>query len=328
MIEVPAYDSTQNSVEATVATTTTQSVGRDRSCTVGFIGTMPRSGTWYVSLFFDAYSKMLKRNTIEMSTSRPIIRANVGLGVQYLAVIHAVCPGFRRNCGPRHEAWETLTFFEDGYDVLAQWMTGEEKEQLDVEEKWIRDYETLVDPGLNAHACIIYLYRNPLDQVVSVLRHGLNSTKDTLREYLTRFSGPRDFFFYDGLDAYIKQYFTYKYMKGLFPYNLMLVTYEQLMRNPESVFSAMLDFLGHDMTHPKHKTIMKLALGLASKDSVRKIEQQVGASLAGDQIDPQASHIKDSAIGKWKKYFSQQDVKRLEVHLERFDIAMDEFIFE
>lgn len=313
-------------MNSTLRATTLEHEPRDTQWRVGFIGTMPRSGTWYASLFFDAYRQLLKGTTVEVNICRTLIRAGVDLGVDYLAIMHAICPGFFRHQVQKHAAWEELEFYHAGYDLLS--VFGRNSEMLQPHERWIENYEALIDPGINPNARIVYVYRNPLDQVISAFQHSLNCDSDDLRVYLKRFSGPRDFFFYAGLDTYTKQYFSYKYMKEAYPDHVMFVTYEQLMRDAKHVFSRILDFFGHDLANPRRENIISASLHLASRESVKKIEKQAGMSLAGDQVGSQASHIKDGAIGKWKKYFDQQDLRQLAAYWDRFGISMDEFTFE
>ncbi len=131
-----------------------------------------------------------------------------------------------------------------------------------------------------------------------------------------------------GANAFIKQYFTHKVMKSLYPNNIRFVKYEDLVRNPAEIFAENLAFLGHDVTAVEHQDKFSMALQLSSIESIRSIESAMGHSLANDQVDSQSSHVKDGAIGKWKAFFRGEDIAYLEERFGEYNIAMDEFTFE
>ena len=94
----------------------------------------------------------------------------------------------------------------------------------------------------------------------------------------------RDYIFGVRLDAYIKQYLTFKIMEELYPQNILLIKYEELVRSPRATFINVLSHFGHDVNNSEHLEKIEQALALSSKDSMQKIENLIGHSLGNDQI--------------------------------------------
>ena len=117
-------------------------------------------------------------------------------------------------------------------------------------------------------------------------------------------------------------------MKPIYPRNIHMFTYETLVRHPLETFARVLEIFGHDTQAPAHQEKMALALRLSSRESVKEIERSLGHSLARDQVRADESHVRDGAIGKWKRYFNDQDLKEVQRRLGDFGICLDEFQFE
>lgn len=288
---------------------------------VGLIATVPRSGTWYNSLFFNFYDQLLQGKTEVTVTSvgAPLSLAGVDLGVSNLLVCHTICPGFERYCGEYRVAWDKLNFHVDGYN----WA-----------ESLIDERIHLLDPELNGDVRIVYYYRNPLDQAVSAFMHAQKHTDPRQRSY-TDSSGNRHFIkdvreylFRASLESYIKQFLTFKVMRPIYPQNILGVKYENLVRNPEYTFASVLKYFGHDVDDPSHQAKIIQAIKLSSKDTLKRIEKSIGHSIAHDQTDPNESHVRDGAIGKWKQHLNENDIQLVQEWLARFGLSLEEFDIE
>ena len=278
----------------------------------GFIGTMPRSGTWYLSLLLRFYNALQQGKPLSVSSSgEAYMQDQVALGVEHIAVFHAICPGFERFQGPTREIWDRLKFFCDGYDIHQVFMER------------VRD---LLDPSVNPNARIGYLYRNPLDQAVSAYYHAISSNR--VDREMSVFNNPREYYLRTGLETYIKQFFTYKTVQEMYPDQIALFRYEDLKRSPRATFEKILRFLGHEPSDRICQSHIQTSLDQASVDSVRKIERTLGHALADDQKDPNGSHIKDGEIGKWKKEFRAEDVEETGAYMAAFGISMELFTLE
>jgi hypothetical protein len=282
---------------------------------------MPRSGTWYNHLFFNAYEQLLQGKTnITMTKSGiTLALAHTNIGLDFLAVCHAVCPGFDHYCGEYREAWDELEFHVDGYD-------------------WARDgiskNRHLFDPHLNDNVRIVYYYRNPLDQAVSAFMHAQKHKDPRQRSYMNAegkqrpIKSVREYTFYVGLESYIKQFMTFKIVKEMYPSNVLLVKYEHLVRDPAHTFTSVLGHFGHDTRDPNHQEKMAIAIELSSKDSARRMEKSMGHSLANDQVDSNESHVRDGAVGKWKQHLNGEDIQLVQERLAWFGLSLDEFDIE
>lgn len=281
------------------------------------IATMPRSGTWYNNLFYTAYFHMLA-GSMEWANNLLELDFTDESGVSgHVRVSHMECPGFAHWAGPEREAWKKLK-----YHALAN--LG----------NLTTDSESLeaLDPTFNQEVRIVYCYRNPLDQAVSAFQHAQKHVQMSELLSIVDQNGSkhllmnaRDYLFSVGIESYIKQFLTFRVMKRAYPDNLLLLKYEDLVRSPSQVFSRALEFMGLHVNPAGHQRAFSTALQFSSMESVKRIEREMGHSIAGDQADPEASHIKDGAIGKWERFFNQDDLPRINERLAAFGMSLEEF---
>ena len=114
-------------------------------------------------------------------------------------------------------------------------------------------------------------------------------------------------------------------MKDLYLDNILLLKYENLIRNPKSTFLSVLTHFGHDVEDSNHLKKVEMALLMSSKKSLKKIEKLIGNSLAKDQINSNQSHIRDGSVGQWSSHFEQSDLAKIQERLERFGLSLTDF---
>ena len=133
-----------------------------------------------------------------------------------------------------------------------------------------------------------------------------------------------------GMDMYIKHLLTFMLMKEKYPDNILLITYEMLVRDPKSTFQKVLNYLGHDVTLSENYEKFKIALDMSSKKSIVKLENAYGRSIAGHFKDefPNERQLRDGRIGKWKEYLGKNDLNYITQRLQDFDISIDDYIIE
>ncbi len=295
------------------------------------IATLPKSRTWYSHSFFWCYSQLLRRSDDYLMGKfvpdllvalrdkeighKSTYHSDQGLHDMYIC--HAICPGFQESEDIRHHEWESLYF-----PLPYNW--GET--YIQEEKSW-----DSLNPAGNADARIVYLYRNPLDHFVSYYSHIQNHVVDKHRYYLLpdgkrrKIKNLHDFVFeFGALGAFIKHYYSFRQMAALFPGQVMLMPYEQLTTDPRNAFEALLSFIGMPMDNPLKRYMFSEALTMSSKESMVRIEETLGRSLIGDQIN-NGRHIRDGRIGKWKEYFSDGDVRKIESIFRMFDMSLNEF---
>ena len=299
---------------------------------VGVVATLTRSGTWYCRCFFFALHKLLKGDKDFDSTSvvREFYAADRKfavkdtLGLDRLFIAHATCPGFKDHYrGDLLGAWGNLRFYggglaHDNGDIVMQ---NPRRKKV-------------FDPYFNRNAKIIYIYRNPLDQAVSSFVGHQNHKREILR-YKINESGERelitdvkDYFYSEGLDAFIKQFFTFKAMQALFPKNILILTYEQLIREPEKAFTAALRHFGCKVGGEAGRVKVRKAIELASQQNLREAEKNLGFSLANDRAIPGDTQMRGGAVGKWKEYFDKNDLARAEEKMATFNLTLKDCVLE
>ncbi len=133
-----------------------------------------------------------------------------------------------------------------------------------------------------------------------------------------------------GMDMYIKHLLTFMLMKEKYPDNILLITYEMLVRDPKSTFQKVLNYLGHDVTLSENYEKFKIALDMSSKKSIVKLENAYGRSIARHFKDEflNERQLRDGRIGKWKEYLGKNDLNYITQRLQDFDISIDDYIIE
>jgi Sulfotransferase domain len=291
---------------------------------IGLISTMPRSGTWYNRYFLFFYDRLLRgENCSQIMTGITKKSPNVEnaqdyrrtMGIDIFFSSHFLCPGFATYHGKYRESWDALQFYVEGFD-------GGKYQIQEI---------GIANPFINPKVRIVYVYRNPLDQAVSFFHHSLHH-KDDRHRYYTDGKGQRtpilsvkQYIHETGIEAYIKQFFTYYIMRDWFPDNILTLKYEDLIRDPNAHFKKILHHFGHIPTTFKHQTAYKEALRLSSKDSMIKVENSLGRSLGDDQQDKRNRHIRDGSIGRWKEYLTDEDCDKIEERLQHFGLTLTQF---
>jgi len=295
---------------------------------VGLVSTMPRSGTWYNKYFLHFYDQLLRgRNSKEIVgeivanpfPADPFNDYGTTIGIDAFILTHFNCPGFDGYKGKHLKPWKNLN----------DW--GDEKAGFDSGGGLLKSNEAMVDPFHNPQSRIVYIYRNPLDQAVSFFHHAQNHRyvkyyTDALgNDFSFSSSSVKNFFLSAGLDSYIKQFFTFYAMKSLFPANILMLTYEAMMRDPEDHFTNVLKHFGHDPDTSKDRLCFQEALQLVSRDSMKNIENNMGRSLGDDQANPNERHVRDGRTGKWREHFNDEVLKEIEQRLAHFDMSLSQF---
>ena len=290
------------------------------------ICTMPKSGTWYCHYFFHFLSHLCAGNKNVPLRPREGAFPLPNLGLDGFVVCHAECPSFPAYDGPLRARWEALQYHTEGYNWAAQ--------------GFVQCPQFLTQH--NSQAKLVYLYRNPLDQTVSFFEHGQkHKDKNVLARPNDRGEdagsadglallpiSPNDFFFSHNFDSFLKQYLSWKLSEKIFPNQIKMVSYEDLVRKPTDAFASIVDFMGVNQKGHEFSEHIEGALKLSSKDNIRKYENWMGQSLGRDQTDPNSRHVRDGNIGKWRQHFDEADFKRMCEMFSEWDVSPSEFVFE
>jgi len=290
------------------------------------ICTMPKSGTWYCHYFFHILSHL--RRGIERIPAFPREGAFPlpELGLQGFLVCHAECPAFQAYDGPLRSRWEQLRYHTDGYNWAAPIFTQCPQ----------------FTPSNNPEARLVYLCRNPLDQAVSFFDHGQKhkdqtvlAKKDERGNYARSEEGelllptsPKELFFSHNFESYLKQYLSWKISAEMFPTQIRIIPYADLVRNPTESFAGILDFIGVNRESAGFSEHFETALKLSSKDNIKKLENTLGHAIGRDQTDPNARHVRDGKVAKWRQHFSDEDFERMGDLFKAWGVSPTEFVFE
>ena len=315
-----------------------------RALKPAFISTMSRSGTWYNREFYYFYNELLKGGTSsEILQSMIFSKLKISslmktdynkIGYDPFFISHWLCPGFSDYNGKFRNDWDNLNFYSDytypsNFDQIPGYFNSEQiKVRYDISNNWV--------PVNNADSKLVYFYRNPLDQSVAYFSAIQNMKLQKLRYRkdsqgnLVLIKDIHEFLRTVGMDMYIKHFLTFQLMKKKYPNNLLLITYENLVRDPKIIFRKVLNFLGHDVTLSGNYEKFEKALNMSSKENIIKLENAYGRSIPGHYKDEfnDERQLRDGRIGKWKKYLDKNDLNYIAQRLQEYDISIDDFTIE
>ena len=294
------------------------------------ISTMGRSGTWYNREFFYFYNKLLngeKSNDIikEMIKNKTKIKYLINLNQKNfnfnsVFIQHFLCPGFEKNYqGDFRKKWDNLTFYSRHIPAKYTKIMKDKK----IGQK--------LSPYLNSKTKIIYYLRNPFDQHVAYFNTIQNHLDEDLMYYYDinlrekkKFKDIHDFLRKAGVDMYLKHYLSFKLLEKIFPNNILILYYENMVNKPEENFSRVLDFIGHKIQTNEFNEAIKLS----SKESIVNLENAYGESISKAYKNKSDRQLKDAKIGKWKNQITNDDIDYMQTRFKEFDIDLKSFIYD
>ena len=278
-----------------------------------YLSTMPRSGTWYLHYFFELLDALLTER--EMIETDQHFGKYSGLGV-FKFQSHSIFPGFcDEYFGRWRENWDLLEFGIKGYNYghsIAE------------------PYSDVIFPKRNKNARVIYVYRNPLDQMVSAYGHILGRLDPEVRNFseLSSDGVPASFSEYVrlvGIESYLKQYLSFHLLADRYPENLKMVRYEDIVENPVRSFSGMLEFCGFNIDTGPKRNAFDTTLELTRIENMRRLETSLGLPLAQDRRNPRGSHIQSGVVGRWRVMFDDDSLELVKSRFDEFGIDVGDF---
>ena len=291
---------------------------------------MGRSGTWYNREFFYFYNKLLSGEkpseiTEKMIKNKTKIKYLIDLDKKkfhYNSVFiqHHLCPEFEKHYnGPFRKAWDNLIFYSKHIPSPYTKLMINKK----IEKK--------VSPFFNNSTKIIYYIRNPLDQNVAYFDAAQNHIDEDLNYYYDfklkrkkKFSDIQDFLKNAGIDMYLKHYLSFKLVEKLYPNNILILHYENMVNKPKDNFMKVLDFIEHKVQLNEFNE----AIRLSSKESIVNLENAYGESISRAFKNKSDRQLKDAKIGKWKNRINDEDIKYIKNRFKEFDIDLETFTYE
>ena len=294
------------------------------------IATLGRSGTWYNREFFFFYNKILSgeepskiiENMIKNKTKIKYLVSLNPRKFNYNSVFiqHFLCPGFEINYnGNLKKKWDNLVFYSK--HIPAKYTDIMLKKNVDKK----------VNPYLNKDSKVIYYYRNPLDQAVAYFKtiqthldEDLKYYYDTKTKKKELFNDVHDFLRKAGIDMYLKHFLSFKLTQNVYPKNILMLSYENMVNNQEENFLKVLEFINHKVD----KEAFSKAIKLSSKDSIIKLENAYGGAISQTYKYNTDRQLRDAKIGKWKNQITDDDIKYIEKRFNEFEMSINSFILE
>lgn len=166
---------------------------------------------------------------------------------------------------------------------------------------------------------VLHLYRNPLDYAVSFYFNAFDPRWNQSQSV----SGPVEI-----LDRYLEEYaqlyLSFRDVARAGNTNVLRLSYEDLVTNPEACLTVILRWHGVDA----EPSLVQAAARFSSKESIRQLEKHANVFPLTRPRHGHGSHIRDGSIGQWKEYFDSSDVSRVRKRLNTFGIKLDEFTLE
>ena len=282
------------------------------------IFTALRCGTWWTRYFF-WYCYLLRtgQDIVPIKEGKqdwPPIDKDI---VNHFHVTHGAAPGFKGVRHPLKNDWKQLKYTIEGYNYAESLVAKREK---------------FYHPRIETNPGWVYIYRNPLDHFVSMFHHLENHIHGPLMEYydengsIQNCTTPFEFAKHHGIQSFMKQYLTHKWSKEKFNDKVLMMSYESMKRDTHVPFKKIVDFFKINEYFPED--IMEKALELCSLDQMKKLEKKMGHSIGYDQTKKGSQHVRDGSIGKWKDYFSDEQVKYIDNAFNAFDLSLSDFELE
>lgn len=259
--------------------------------------TLPKSGTNYLRLILTNYFSNLKNlennqkfeevDYDRMNTLFPNIRDHVFRGKKYKPAEIS----FKNVKGEKYS-----DFMYDHGSII---------------EKYI--FRFLIKPKK-----LIFLYRNPLDILISRYFYFYKNRvgKEELVEH------PREIISTD-LPKFIKDYAFMRHYKQQ-EKNVMMVSYEDLKKSPEIVLEKILSYL-EVMVDDR---LISFSIQAAEIKKVREMEKKRKNPIHSPKKGLRGSFARSGAIGQWKEFFEEDDLEEIRNSLEKSGISVENFVTE
>ena len=162
--------------------------------------------------------------------------------------------------------------------------------------------QNLIDEGggfdlNNRDVRFVFIFRNPLDQFVSMYNHLKNHKSGIIRGYFNKygtfnyFSDLADMIINGALDSYLKLYASYAWSLPFYTGQIKMVSYESFIRDPLAGMKSILDFVD---TMPDYELIaneLQQALACSQPEALKRVENKLGTTLADDQMQTDGQNV-------------------------------------
>lgn len=282
--------------------------------TDAMIWVLPKSGNIFTSIFFKVYNMLLNGEEPTDEDLLHEIPKPQQFNKQFFTVGHAEFPGLKEMevDEQKLQQWQDLS-----YSNYLPWVRSGAKRK-EIVSKVISE-----DPEFLKHCRIVFIFRNPLDQLLSHYKHFNSAPPDDRVDATTNVPNIslEDFIFNkDALSSYIKMFYTFHLAIKKFPDHILCIPYEELITNKHATLYRIIKHL--DL--PFNEDIFIRAIEITSMESLKQVEDKLDVSLIGE-CKNKTRHIRNGGIGVWQTKMTPELVQRIEGELNKFDLSLTMF---
>ncbi|MCF6154431.1 MAG: hypothetical protein E3K36_04095 [Candidatus Brocadia sp.] len=293
------------------------------------ISSLPKSGTWSMQYFWAVFDSLCKGSK-EYDPYDPFFLELDGIGIDLFAIAHFYCPEY--NYYVPEDYREKLASLK--YPAAPGYDWGNE---------YLRDngLATHCDLLKNKNVKIVFMYRNPLDQLVSYGRAWWmydqkiaprpRSIMQDKNGNLIQVDTFKQFIRTGGATSYVYYFFTYHIMKNILGDDLLFVRYEDVFRNRYTKLREIGNFFLGSIDNGAYKDPFDKAVDLTKIENMKLLESVTPKAITHHYLNPKPGgirHVFDGSIGKWKRYFDQDDIDYVFGLLDNLGIGKDYFVFD
>lgn len=173
---------------------------------------------------------------------------------------------------------------------------------------------------------VVFIYRNPLDQAVSLYDHSYAKGKKfkfhkVHAKYYGDCKSPFDLAM-NSIPTYTTLYVSNMRFGEKFPQKTLSYSYEYAQKEPFKCAGSMMEHLFGTLDADK----LRKALNSCSIPKMKTKESQDHRTLGGDlKFTPGTSHMDDGRVGKWKDRFTFDEVEKVKKAYLPYGIDISQF---
>lgn len=282
--------------------------------TDAIIWVLPKSGNIFTSIFFKIYNMLLngeEPKDEDLIYGPPRFRQ---FNKQYFIVNHAEFPGLEAMevDEEKLQQWKDLS-----YSNFLPWVSNGSKH------KEIVTKINSLDPEFLKHCRVVFIFRNPLDQLLSHYKHFNSAPPDERVDASVEtpsISLENFIFTENALSSYIKMFYTFHVAIQKFPDYILCIPYEKLITDKPAVLYRIIKHL--DL--PFDEAVFTKAMELTSMENLKQMEDKLDISLIGVRKN-KTRHIRNGGIGIWQTKMTPEIIYSIENELNKFDLSLTMF---
>jgi len=173
---------------------------------------------------------------------------------------------------------------------------------------------------------IAFVYRNPLDQAVSLYDHSYPYGKDfKYQKQHEQYYGSCNSAFdlaTSFVPVYVTMYLSHLYFQEKHPQKIVLCSYERIQKKPFEALSEIITLLEGSLDAEKLKSSLEQCSISQLKNKELKNKKTLGGDLA---YQTGVSHMADGKMGKWKNRFTAEETDKIFQVYAKYDIDISKF---